>query len=147
MKIIASLLLILGTLSVSSQNLNPVKWTFDSEKIEDGSYKLLLKANVDEGWSIYSQYTVDGGPIATSFVFEENTEAELIDKVIEPDDKEEKYDENFEVKVIKLKGSPEFFQKVKAAAGTTIKGTITYMCCDDTKCLAPVDVPFSITLE
>jgi len=42
-----------------------------------------------------------------------------------------------------------FKQKVKVLSNsvTTVKGSLEYMCCDDTKCLPPTDVDFEFSLE
>ena len=135
------------SLSFFAQELDPVNWTFSSSEVEDGSYKVSFTADVENGWAIYSQFTDPEGPIPTSFVFEENENIELVESVIEPDDKEKKFDEMFEVDVIKLKGKPEFYQFFKANSGHILKGYVTFMSCDDSKCLPPKDVDFEITIE
>jgi thiol:disulfide interchange protein DsbD len=125
-----------------------VKWSFETEKISDNEFKVKFIADIDEGWAIYSQFTEEGGPIPTSFDFVEVSQLELIDTVIEPDEKETKYDDMFEMDVIKLKGNVTFYQIVKTEGeGAYLKGYLTFMCCDDTKCLPPTDVEFEIAVE
>lgn len=146
-------LLILLCLSVfslgySQDMLEPVKWSFDSEKVGDNEYKVKFTAEVEDGWAIYSQFIEEGGPIATAFEIEANENIELIDGVVEPDEKETKYDEMFDMKLIKLKGSIEFFQMVKVKSpDAVLKGFLTFMCCDDSKCLPPTDIDFEIALN
>lgn len=135
------------SMSIFAQDLDPVSWAFSSSEVSKGNHKVSFTANVESGWAIYSQFTDPEGPIPTSFVFEENENIELVENVIEPDDKEKKYDEMFEVDVIKLKGKPEFYQIVKAQSGQVLKGYVTFMSCDDSKCLPPKDVNFEITIE
>ena len=136
------------TLGYGQDLLEPVKWSFDTEKVSDNEYKVTFTADVEDGWAIYSQHIEEGGPIATSFDIEENESLELIDSVVEQEEKETTYDEMFEMQLIKLKGQVEFYQIVKTTAtDAVLKGFLTFMCCDDSKCLPPTDIDFSIPVE
>lgn len=127
---------------------DPVKWDFRVEKIADNEYKLIFEANIEDGWAIYSQHIEEGGPIPTEFTIEDNGGVELIGKVIEPEKVEKSYDDMFEMELIKIKGSPEFYQVVKTSTDSPIvKGFLTFMCCDDTKCLPPTDIDFEFVVE
>ena len=128
--------------------LDPVKWTFGSEKVGDNEYKITFTATIEDGWAVYSQFIEDGGPIPTTFNFDENTDIELKDGVVEPEDKETKYDEMFEMDLIKVKGKAEFYQMVSVKSeDQVLKGFLTFMACDDSKCLPPSDVNFEITIK
>ncbi len=144
LKIIPFLLL---AFLLRGQDLDPVTWSFGANKVEGNKYKVVFTADIEDGWAIYSQFTPDGGPIPTSFEFEENGDITLIEGVVEPEEKEKKFDEMFEMEVIKIKGKPEFYQILESAEGQIIKGYVTFMCCDDSKCLPPKDVEFQVTLE
>ena len=127
------------TLGFSQNGMEvPVNWTFsfDSE-----SSTLTAIANIDKGWNIYSQHSMEGGPVPTSFEMADGS-------VVEFEEKSEvikKYDENFEITVSKIKGKAVFVRKFEnIAAGATIKGYVVYMACDGEKCLPPVDVPFEV---
>ena len=114
-------LLILFCLSLTAftygqDHIEPVKWSFDTEKIGDDEYKVKFTADVEDGWAIYSQFIEEGGPIATSFEIDENGDLELIDSVVEPEENETKYDEMFDMELIKLKGQVEFYQVVKTSS-------------------------------
>ena len=142
------ILLSLSFVCFSQEMEDPVKWSFESEKMADDQYKIKFIAEVESGWAIYSQYNEEGGPIPTTFQLEENSDLLLIGEVVEPDDKEKKYDDMFEMDVIKLKGNVEFYQIVKTAvSGVSLKGYVTFMCCDDTQCLPPTDVEFEIYID
>ncbi|MBK9737288.1 MAG: hypothetical protein IPO92_20990 [Saprospiraceae bacterium] len=67
---IFSILSIFFVCDVSGQILTPVKWKFDIEKINTNEYKLIYTAKVDKGWTVYSQYTSDDGPVPTSITYE-----------------------------------------------------------------------------
>ena len=79
--------LLLFTVFLSSfsyaQILEPVDWVFYSKKISDNEFELSFIAHIDEHWAVYSQFVDDGGPLPTTFTFEENTDFELVDNVVE----------------------------------------------------------------
>ena len=65
--------LLLGLLSVFSlqaQMNNPVSWKFSVNKINETEREIVLTANIEKDWHIYSQFTPDGGPMATFITFE-----------------------------------------------------------------------------
>ena len=124
--------------------LEPVKWTFEAKSLGDDMYELNMVANMDEKWSIYSQHTADGGPVPTSFEFESDN-FEAIGEVEEKGKKKEGPDPLFDgLNVIKFVESPvTFTQKVKVTdASKPITGYLTFMTCDDARCLPPTDVDF-----
>ena len=134
-----------GIMTVSAQMVQPVKWSYDKKKITEDTYELIFTANINPGWSIYSQYmSGDEGPIPTSFEYEKNGTYTLVGKAVEAGTKTEKYDNLFGMNLIKLSGNVTFSQKVKITPKTkVIEGYLTYMSCDKERCLPPDDVDFS----
>ena len=57
-----------------AQIYNPVEWISSVEKVTESEFNLVITANIDDGWHLYSQNVPDGGPIPTNIVFEENNE-------------------------------------------------------------------------
>ena len=128
-----------------SQIENPVKWTYTSKKLGDKLYELQITATLQPGWHIYAQDAGEG-PEATSFTFTANPLFKLEDKVKEQGKLIKEYDPNFK-SVLKFYGNKVVFTqkiKMKTAVPTVAKGTVTYMVCNDKKCLPPKDIPFSI---
>lgn len=145
---LACLLLLTIVTSSYSQIFKPVKWSFSQEKISDKEYYLVFSAKIDKGWTIYSQFTADDGPIPTTITFEESTGIELIGKASESGKKKEGMDALFGVNVIKFLADKPFVmkQKVKVKdASKKVTGYVTYMACDDEKCLPPTDEEFSFS--
>ncbi|MCB0686801.1 MAG: thioredoxin family protein, partial [Saprospiraceae bacterium] len=104
--------------------------------------ELVFTAKIDAGWGVYSQFLEsDEGPIATSINYE-TPDLALIGKAEESGHRKEGYDAIFEMNVIKFAEDYIITQKIKAKEGSRIKGYLTYMTCDDTKCLPPTDVDF-----
>lgn len=130
-----------------AQIQEPVKWAFSSEKVSDTEYNIILKATIDAGWHVYSQNIPDDGmgPIPTSFSFEESKDFELVGITIEPTPEEE-YDPNFEMTLKYFSGEAVFIQPIKILNGKSVavKGSLEFMACDDTQCLAPATEDFEV---
>ncbi len=131
-----------------SQILEPVTWSFDTKKVSDDVVELQLKATMDKGWHLYSQDVPKGGPIATSFNFDESANYSLIGDTKEPKAIEE-YDKNFEMVLKYFDNSVTFRQRIKVTSEEdfTIEGELEYMCCNDESCLPPDYVDFSFDIE
>jgi len=142
------LFLLILSQSLSAQILEPVKWSFKSERLSDTEAELQFIATIDKHWHLYSQDVPDGGPRPTIFMFDKNSGYQLIGKVTEPKAIEE-YDPNFEMKVKYFSDKVVFRQKVKVLSDKPVKvsGFLEFMCCDDHQCIPPTEVPFSFTLE
>jgi len=142
------IIFLLISTTLYSQILKPVKWTFSANKTTDSTANLYLKATIDKGWHLYSQTIPPDGPIPTSFTFVKDNNYQLVGKVYEPKGIEE-YDPNFEMKVIYHSGTVTFIQKIKILSDKkiTVKGSLTFMCCDNARCLPPEDIDFSFNLE
>lgn len=141
-------LALLVTFAASSQILEPVKWSFSSEKTGENEAVLIFKADIEENWHLYSQ-DIPMAPPATTFYFEGDTTLyELIGEVTESESVEE-FDPNFDM-VLKYFSDEAFFkQKIKLLTDepVTVKGFLNYMCCDDKRCLPPEDVEFDFAFN
>jgi hypothetical protein len=133
--------------SVKAQIYSPVSWTFDAEKTAENEYVLNFHADIEKGWVVYSQYITDEGPVPTGFFYESPSDLVLVGKNEEIGQKKETYDKMFGMDLIKLSGDFLFKQKIKVRKGTkSVSGYLTFMTCDDEKCLPPTDVDFIIEL-
>jgi len=126
--------------------LQPVKWSFGSKKLADGEYELIFASKVEKGWYIYSQYLEsDEGPVATTIEYEDAKAFTPVGKSTETGDKRSGYDAMFDMNIVKFKDDFTITQKIKTAnPKQAIAGYLTFMVCDDSKCLPPEDVDFSI---
>jgi len=135
--------------NTEAQILKPVKWKSEIIPNTDDTYTLRFTAKVDNGWTIYSQFTSEDGPIPTSINYEEQEGIKLIGKAKETGAKKEGMDAFFGVNVIKyLSDKPMVIeQKIKVTdASKPIVGYINYMACDNEKCLPPTDVEFTFLI-
>ena len=134
--------------AVHAQIDNPVQWNYIAKKVDDKTYELHMTATINGKWHIYAQDAGEG-PEPTSFEFSKNPLIKL-DGLVKEDGKLEKtYDPNFKSTLRYYSNKVDFIQKVKikSAVSTLIKGTVTYMVCDDKKCLPPKEIPFSIKVN
>ena len=132
-----------------AQTPDPVKWEFSSEATDnENEVVLVFKADIDDGWVIYSQYLdSDEGPIATSFEYE-YAHYELVGENEEIGTLTTEKDKWFNMQVKKLSGEVEFRQKIKFEPGykSQVTGYFTYMSCDSERCLPPKDIEFIIDM-
>jgi len=143
-----SLVTLFISANLQAQMFEPVKWKMSYEHISGDEYMLTYKANMENPWTLYSQFTSDDGPVPTTITYE----TKGFEKVGESEElghKKQGMDKMFGVEVIKFLSDQPFTikQKVKAPAGTEISGYLTYMTCDNERCLPPTDVDFSFKLE
>lgn len=131
----------------SAQILEPVKWTTSVEKISDTEYKLTAKAVIDSGWHMYSQNVPEGGPVATSFIFDDQGGAfKIIGNTIEG----EGYtalDPVFKKTIKYFENTAVFEQKIEVSGTkTSLTALVEFMACDDTKCLPPTEAELTFNL-
>lgn len=131
----------------SSKILDPVSWKFETKKVSEEEYDIIFKANIDDTWAVYSQFVEEGGPLPTIFTFEESSDYQLIDAVVESDEnKVTKHDEVFDMVVSKFYNQATFTQRVKIISSQfEINGDINYMTCDDKECIFKPDNPFKFS--
>jgi thiol:disulfide interchange protein DsbD len=146
---LTGIVLALFCLSTPLLSQNPVSWSFDQTKVSDTEYDLLFKADIAKTWVIYSQYLEStDGPIPTSFSFEKNADIVLVGSTAELGHLKEEYDELFGMTVKKLDGQVTFKQRVRTLRpGVPVTGYLTFMTCDNERCLPPRDVEFSFELK
>jgi len=151
MKIISKLFILfflIGSVS-NAQIHNPVEWKTTVEKVNDSEFNLVITANIDFGWHLYSQTVPEGGPIPTTFTFIENNKAyQLLGTPIEGKGYEE-YDKVFDMDIKYFDTQAIFKQKIRLLTNDkiNIKGSLEFMVCDDTHCLPPTDVDLSFDLQ
>jgi thiol:disulfide interchange protein DsbD len=151
--LIGLMALLLMPLFSFSQILDPVKWTFKVEQSKPDEATLLLIASIDNHWHLYSQYVPkpkpgNSAPIPTSFTFSTSNNFELVGKVVEPTAIEEN-DPNFDMILKFFADKAVFKQKIKVLGQKdfTVKGVVSFMCCDDKQCIPPNDVEFELRIK
>jgi len=130
---------------MSAQTLTPVAWESSVVVDENGDHRIVFEATMDKNWVIYSQHTKPDGPIPTEFIIE--TEGiELIGEVEEITKPKTEISEMFEIEVSKFSEKATFSQKFKPKGAKTVKANVTFMTCDNLRCIPPTTVDFEIKL-
>jgi hypothetical protein len=159
MKKILMIILLLVGIRAEAQIIKPTTWSFTSKKLKPGLYELHLTATVKDGWTIYSQWTPEGGPEPTVISFDKNPNFLLGGKAKEVGTMKKKHEEAFGVDVHFYEKKVDFVQLVKVKTlsphkgdlsqkerGTTITGKVKYMTCDKEQCIN-LEEEFSVELK
>ena len=146
-KLLLAITALMITFAAKAQVESHVKWAYAAKKTSATEAVVLIKATVDAGWHIYSQTVKEGGPVKTSFTFTKSPDFVLVGKTFEPTPIT-KYEKVFSMNVGYFENSVVFQQKIKlkSAKATTVKGKLEFMTCNDTKCLPPDEVEFSVPI-
>lgn len=148
-RLLTALILLSTSQLALAQVLDPVSWSWELHPGPDNTATLVYTADIDQGWTVYSQFTSDEGPVPTSIVYENANGIELIGDAVETGKKKSGYDKLFEVDVIKFLSDEPYViaQKIKINdPSASLSGYLTYMTCDEKRCLPPTDVDFSFDL-
>lgn len=128
--------------------MDPVAWSVNTSEIAAGEYVITFRAEIVDGWYVYSQKDYGEGPMPTIIAFDEAAGVELVGATEETGEKTiEAHDDIFDMTVKKFKGWAEFTQKVKVAGPSTkFSGQLDYMACDEGQCIFPDPMYFAVTL-
>lgn len=137
------LILITFILTFTAQAQDVVSWDFS---FNPKTNQIEMTAKIQDGWHLYSQFIENTvGPVPTTFTFKSSNDFQLIGAVAEPKPIQ-KYDETFEATLDFFESKVVFVQQVKAKRETVLEGTVTFMVCNQTMCLPPVDKQFKISI-
>ncbi|MGI9527724.1 MAG: cytochrome c biogenesis protein CcdA [Weeksellaceae bacterium] len=143
----AFLLLLIHLISFA-QILNPVKWQSEAVKVGDNEFELRMKADLEDGWHIYSSTQKEGGiGLPTEFTWEENAKAKIKGKLKEKGKLLDVYNELIEEKELYFGKTVTFVQNFTASDVTTVTGEVMYQVCDDQQCLPPEYKTFTFKLN
>lgn len=130
--------------------LDPVRWNFTANDLGDDVYEIVFEAAIADNWHLYSSTIgYEKGPLPTEVLFdEEESHYVLIDSLYE-DEAIEKFDPVFETELAFFDHQAKFYQKVKLkdANNPVVSGDVSFMACDDERCIFPDPTPFKINLK
>lgn len=145
------LFLLMGALSLGevARAQEPVSWNYSVKKIADKTYEIHLTATIAAPWHIYSKFTPDGGPIATTVEFGKNPLVVLEGTVKEQGKLIQRREEVFGVDVKYYEGTVDLVQlvRLKSKVKTTVSGVVNFMVCNDKECLPPKKVGFKVEVR
>lgn len=139
--------LCLTGLAAYSQILKPVTWSYAAKRTGATTATVFIKATIDQGWHLYSQFVKEGGPVKTTFIFPSSSAYTLVGTTTEPK-AVTKYESTFKMNVSYFEKSVVFQQKIKLKGKTAaVNGNVEFMVCDDKQCLPPEQVDFNIPVK
>lgn len=139
--------LVVSVFAASAQIENPVTWSYGQKKISKTEAVIFLKATVESGWHIYSQNVKEGGPVKTTITFTPSKDYVKVGATSEPK-AITKFEKSFDMNVSYFEKQVIFQQKIKLnKPTTTVKGKVEFMVCNDSKCLPPTEVEFSVQVK
>lgn len=130
-KIFFALLTFFTLAQAGAQILKPVTWSSRVEKISDTEFNLVMEAEIQEDWHVYSQYTPDGGPLPLTLEWEKG-KYQLVGKTKEPAYKKQ-FNDIFGVDEYYFEHGFTLTQRVKILdpAITKIKVSVDYQVCKE----------------
>ncbi len=141
-RLFTSLVALLMVQAVSAQT---VSWKMEAGEIEDGRCRVVLTAQIPDGYHMYDLGPYVGGPTATSILFTVEggeTEGEL--KALTEAHKA--YDDIFMMEIGTYEMAAEFEQWIRLEGeGARVTAQLEWQICNDTGCI-PGDDELSITL-
>tara|TARA_R110001606_G_scaffold399236_1_gene582617 strand:- start:8476 stop:10437 length:1962 start_codon:yes stop_codon:yes gene_type:complete len=133
---------------VISQVHDPIKWTTSVEKISETDYKLIAKAKIESGWHLYSQNVPNGGPLPTTFTFDDEDGVFKIKGntiegrglIVE--------DPVFKMAIKYFENEAVFEQSIQVLGNKlSLNAIVEFMVCDDSKCLPLTEVDLEFTIK
>lgn len=137
MKKIVSLLAILVTFFGTAQIVEPVKWSSSVVKVSDTEIDLIITANIENNWHLYSQYTPEGGALPLVFTFKnQKGNYQLVGKAKEGKYKKS-FNEIFEIEEYYFQNTAKFTQRIKIINSKlkTVNVGLDGQACIDGKCV------------
>ena len=131
------LLSFISIFSLNAQDIEPVKWDYNVNKINDNEYNISFSASILNGWKLYSQFSPDEGALPTSFSFINNISKFEADELFNEDDYIVGFDNVFKMDLYYYENEANFNQNVKLLDKdlNQIKVEIDYSSCDDELCI------------
>ncbi|WP_299160291.1 cytochrome c biogenesis protein CcdA [uncultured Tenacibaculum sp.] len=150
--IFAFLFLFTISFTVKGQIHNPIQWKTKVEKLSESKYKLKAEATIEEGWALYSQEVPKGGPIPTTFTYDdEGGKVKLLGNTSEPKGKIKFTklfnDEGMSIKSFAIKAV--FEQEIELVDNqiNTVNAFVEFIACTDEQCLPPKEIDLAFNLD
>lgn len=137
MKKVFNLIALLIAFISSAQIVEPVKWSSSVVKISDTELDLIITANIEDHWHLYSQFTPDGGALPLVLTYKnQKGNYQLVGKTKEGKYKKS-FNEIFEIDEYYFEGLAKFTQRVKILNPKlkTIDLLVDGQACIDGKCV------------
>jgi thiol:disulfide interchange protein DsbD len=129
-------------------------WAFGQEKIQwNFDYvafpsSIQITATIENGWHLYAlDLDPSIGPVPTQIVLEKNKLVKELQPFEVKTIAKKSYEANFGAEVSYYEHEFHAFKRIMVKKPTIVKGELTYMLCDDKRCLPPKTIPFEIKVK
>lgn len=136
------LLAFFSLLSTCAQAQEKIQWDF---AFVPYPASIEIRATIENGWHLYAlDLDPSIGPVPTQITLEKNNAVKILNNFEANTKAKQSYDPNFGAEVSYFENTFQASNRILVKKPTTIKGELTYMLCDDKRCLPPKSVPFEI---
>ena len=125
-------------MEVRAQIIDPVKWSFAIQDLNENEFDLVATATIDPQFHIYSTKMPDLAPLPTVFDIQTSEFFEAVGEARDLTDVALYYDDIFETEYKQFAGEAAFaqtFRKLKEGS-FPIMGEISYQACKDGQCVS-----------
>jgi hypothetical protein len=129
-------------------------WAFSQEKIQwSFDYvafpsSIQISAKIENGWHLYTlDLDPSIGPVPTQIVLEKNKLVKELQPFEVSTEAKKSFEANFGAEVSYYEHEFHAFKRILVKKPTIVKGELTYMLCDDKRCLPPKTIPFEIKVK
>lgn len=141
---------ILGLLSIfTNAQYEQISWSAVSKDIGNDEYEIIIEADIQEHWHLYSQVIpfLDEGPLSTYITYDNGANFEILGAASESN-VITKFEEVWGSEISYFEDHAVFTQRIKRLndSVSTFNGNVNYMICQDGMCLPPTDYTFTINL-
>ena len=133
---------------LNSQEIEPVTWSYEVEKLSNLMYKITFDAEIIDGWKLYSQFSPEEGSVSTSFNYINKSQDYEADKIFNENPYIIGYDNVFKMDLFYFENEASFNQTISLLNKdiNQIKVEIDYSSCDDELCIFRNET-FNIVLD
>jgi len=150
---LALLMLTILPCRLEAQKLEPVKWSFSFDKINETEYVLFFDAQIENGWHVNAsvqQASNDASMLSPEIVFN-STESVAYSNFTNEIGEMEVITQSIGSKTVNVYANRVTYNIIAIKKNRTqiakISGYVSFMACDDKRCLSPQKVPFEFNLN
>lgn len=131
--------------SAISQIVEPITWHVEEKKVSSTEIEINYTATIEQDWHLYATKLPEGGPIATTITYKTLQGVELIGELTPSKKATEEYQQIFELVLSWYTQTVTLTQRAKITSPNyKIEGNIRFMGCNNTTCLPPTNIDFSL---
>jgi thiol:disulfide interchange protein DsbD len=124
---------------------DPSAWSLKAQPA-DNAYDLVFHVTLQPGWHVWALNAGGDGMLIPTTIELEKSDCAPVGKPREAGKLTETEMEGIEGIVRYYSGEADFIQTVKAKSGDIVKGSYTYQLCNESMCLPPKTVPFTLRI-